>query len=148
MHNRQRNMFYPYLFTCSDIAQTFLPQSLPLLLSGFWVWKLNHVWKLRKDVFFIWVAEFSLLIKCMICLEFGCWATLLLTAHLTYLCTYHSLVTISTALCGWDPWLTLWSHHHNNYNGSHRRQWHPTPVLLPGKSHGWRSLVGCSPWGR
>ena len=30
---------------------------------------------------------------------------------------------------------------------SWRRQWHPTPVLLPGKSHGWRSLVGCSPWG-
>ena len=29
-----------------------------------------------------------------------------------------------------------------------RRQWHPTLVLLPGKSHGWRSLVGCSPWGR
>ena len=27
-------------------------------------------------------------------------------------------------------------------------QWHPTPVLLPGKSHGRRSLVGCSPWGR
>ena len=29
-----------------------------------------------------------------------------------------------------------------------RRQWPPTPVLLPGKSHGWRSLVDCSPWGR
>ena len=29
-----------------------------------------------------------------------------------------------------------------------RRQWHPTPVLLPGKSHGRRSLLGCSPWGR
>ena len=28
-----------------------------------------------------------------------------------------------------------------------RRQWHPTPVLLPRKSHGQRSLVGCSPWG-
>ena len=28
------------------------------------------------------------------------------------------------------------------------RQWHPTPVLLPGNSHGQRSLVGCSPWGR
>ena len=40
----------------------------------------------------------------------------------------HSLRTSSI-----DPW---------------RRQWHPTPVLLPGKSHGWRSLVGCSPWGR
>ena len=30
----------------------------------------------------------------------------------------------------------------------HRRQWQPIPVLLPGKSHGRRSLVGCSPWGR
>ena len=30
-------------------------------------------------------------------------------------------------------------------NNSH---WHPTPVLLPGESHGWRSLVGYSPWGR
>ena len=29
-----------------------------------------------------------------------------------------------------------------------RRQWHPTPVLLPGESHGRRSLEGCSPWGR
>ena len=29
-----------------------------------------------------------------------------------------------------------------------RRQWHPTPVLLPGKPHGQRSLVGCGPWGR
>ena len=29
-----------------------------------------------------------------------------------------------------------------------RRRWQPTPVLLPGKSHGWRSLVGSSPWSR
>ena len=28
-----------------------------------------------------------------------------------------------------------------------QRQWHSAPVLLPGQSHGWRSLVGCSPWG-
>ena len=28
------------------------------------------------------------------------------------------------------------------------RKWQPTPVSLPGKSHGQRSLVGCSPWGR
>ena len=33
------------------------------------------------------------------------------------------------------------------WNSPWRRQWHPTPVLLPGKSHGWRSLAGCSPWG-
>ena len=40
----------------------------------------------------------------------------------------------------WNSWYTLVIHQ--------RRQWHPTPVLLPGKSHGWRSLVDCSPWGR
>ena len=29
-----------------------------------------------------------------------------------------------------------------------RRKWQPTPVFLPGKSHGWWNLVGYSPWGR
>ena len=33
------------------------------------------------------------------------------------------------------------------YLGLWRRQWHPTPVLLPGKYHGRRSLVGCRQWG-
>ena len=37
---------------------------------------------------------------------------------------------------------------HTHIHSSRRRQWQPTPVLLPGKSHGWRSLVGFSPWGR
>ena len=39
---------------------------------------------------------------------------------------------------GFDPWVgrILW-----------RRTWQPTPVLLPGESHGQRSLVGCRPWG-
>ena len=31
--------------------------------------------------------------------------------------------------------------------GLRRKQWHPTPVLSPGKFHGWRSLEGYSPWG-
>ena len=47
---------------------------------------------------------------------------------------YETLRTLSLILFPRDIW---W-----------RRQWHPTPVLLPGKSHGWRNLVGCSPWGR
>ena len=40
---------------------------------------------------------------------------------------------------GFDPWVgkILW-----------RRKWQPTPVLLPGKSHGRRNVVGYSPWGR
>ena len=36
---------------------------------------------------------------------------------------------------GWTSWI------------SRRRQWQATPVLLPRKSNGWRSLVGCIPWG-
>ena len=35
----------------------------------------------------------------------------------------------------------------SKYTLHQRRQWQPTPVPLPGKSHGQRSLVGCSPWG-
>ena len=37
-----------------------------------------------------------------------------------------------------DPWVgkILW-----------RRKWQPTPVLLPRKPHGWRSVVGYRPWG-
>ena len=35
-----------------------------------------------------------------------------------------------------------------NWPGLWRRQWQPTSVLLPGKTHEQRSLVGCSPWGR
>ena len=47
---------------------------------------------------------------------------------------------------GWPFWpLDTWQLDTGNLLP--RRQWHPTPVHLPGKSHGWRSLVGCSPWG-
>ena len=43
---------------------------------------------------------------------------------------------------------TLLLHTLVSTSSSHRRRrWHPTPVLLPGKSHGRRSLVGCSTWG-
>ena len=40
--------------------------------------------------------------------------------------------------------------HHLNWSHQHllwRRQWHSTPLILPGTSHGRRSLVGCSLWG-
>ena len=33
-------------------------------------------------------------------------------------------------------------------NWTQRREWLPTPVFLPGESHGERSLAGYSPWGR
>ena len=46
------------------------------------------------------------------------------------------------------PPMNIYSKEKNFNNKSfQRRQWHPTPVLLPGKSHGRRSLESCSPWG-
>jgi len=57
--------------------------------------------------------------------------------YLTYpiFCLHYS--TVDSLQSVFDPFIALFW----------RRQWHPTPVLLPGKSHGWRSLDGCSPWG-
>ena len=43
--------------------------------------------------------------------------------------------------------LSLLNLNHHILGLPRRRQWQPTPVLLPGKSHGRRSMVGCSPWG-
>ena len=40
------------------------------------------------------------------------------------------------------------SQHINIYVYFWRRKWQPTPIFLPGKSHGLRSLEGCSSWGR
>ena len=40
--------------------------------------------------------------------------------------------------CGFDPWV---------WKIPWRRKWQPTPVFLPGKCHGQRSLEGYSPWG-
>ena len=45
----------------------------------------------------------------------------------------------------WGKILSNWSYVICNYQ---RKQWQPTPVLLSGKFHEWRSLVGYSPLGR
>ena len=50
------------------------------------------------------------------------------------------------ALCLWD--LIHWIYLSLLLYTCRRRQWQATPVLLPEESHGWKSLVGCSPWGR
>ena len=67
-----------------------------------------------------WFLYFFILLILLLC-EFGRKQTLTIVWRAIYMCEY--------------PWIR-------------RRQWHPTQVLLPGKSHGWRSLIGCSPRGR
>ena len=47
-------------------------------------------------------------------------------------------------LHGTTDWFKIWKRVWHSW----RRKWQPTPVFLPGESHGRRSLVGCSPWGR
>ena len=57
-------------------------------------------------------------------------------------CRERGLLTLNSISPLWHYW-----HLALDSSSFRRRQWHPTPVLLPGKSHGRRSLVGCSPWG-
>ena len=72
-----------------------------------------------------------------------CWKEI----NLLHLCRglgqFHTSILVFS-----NKWHKLPSHLEYLAGPGWRRQWHPTPVLLPGKSHGWRSLVGCSPWGR
>ena len=56
-------------------------------------------------------------------------------------------ITLFNSLISYSNFLTASLEGFSTYS-IQRRQWQPTPVLLPGKSHGRRSLVGCSLWGR
>ena len=47
----------------------------------------------------------------------------------------------------WTRLKRLSSSSMKNIYASWSRKWPPTPVFLPGKVHGWKSLVSCSPWG-
>ena len=57
-----------------------------------------------------------------------------------YLESLHLKLKLLTNICNSGGKITA------SHGKKRRRQWQPTPVLLPGKSHGWRSLGGCSPW--
>ena len=97
----------------------------------------------------VWITE-----NCKILKEMG------IPDHLT--CLLRNLcagqeTTVSTRH-GTTDWFKIWKVIHQgcilspclfNFYAEYirRRQWHPTPVLLPGKPHGRRSLVSCSPWG-
>ena len=76
------------------------------------------------------------------CFSTICWKDYLCSIVLPLLLCQRSVDYIYMALLLSFPLICLL------FANNWRRQWHPTPVLLPGESHGQRSLVGCSPWGR
>ena len=67
-------------------------------------------------------------------------------------CFFHDPMDVSNLISGSSGFskssLNIWKFSAQVLFKPSLEQWHPTPVLLPGKSHGWRSLVGCCPWGR
>ena len=70
-----------------------------------------------------------------------------LLLYVIYVCIYNVYYIMFNAVCYWSDNTIIYIQYLFK-SSKMRKQWHPTPVLLPGKSHGWRSLVGCSPWGR
>ena len=90
---------------------------------------------------FLFVSEYYSIVSC---------TTTSLSIHLSmvngHLDCFHVLAIVNSAAVNTGIWVFF------NYGFlriyARRRRWHPTPVLLPGKSHGRRCLVGCSPWGR
>ena len=61
---------------------------------------------------------------------------------------FNVLIIVNSAALNIRVHISIWGMvFFSNMPRNRRRQWQATPVLLPGKSHGWRSLVGCSPWG-
>ena len=85
---------------------------------------------------------------------FGCWlAKRWLFIMQKFLCCYYCCLLFPQRKMQTERWVKLPTCILSDLNqpdsqSCRRRQWQPTPVLLPGKSHGQRSLVGCSPWGR
>ena len=121
-------LFHSLSLTCSPIPCVF--QSTGLLI-------LNQIWNGKKQVQY----SFLLTQECNY------------HQHVKFKCTNSEVYivlrlpwwlsgkefTCQCRRCGLDPWVgkVPW-----------RRKWQPTPVFLPGKPHGLRSLVGGSPWGR
>ena len=51
---------------------------------------------------------------------------------------------LANYVCSGRGQISIWEQKGKREGAYAKWEWHPTPVLLPGKSHGWRSLVGCS----
>ena len=118
----------PTKYSWPGKASTFVPYSTTALATNFYMWgnngkKMFLGWREYVKVHLgSWLGLFIPKIGFGLCQNHR-WPTLI--SHL-----YFPKLCVCVCVCVW------------------RRQWQPTPVFLPGNSHGWRSLVGCHPWGR
>ena len=143
---------------CDKWPQTWWLKTALIILLSQWSEVYNQSYK-TKETF----STAAFLPESLEDNQFSCLFQFLLSVHIpwltaTFLClqsaTPQLLFSLSPFLfwC-WPSLLSLFSRSVVSDNLwpcglQHRRgQWHPTPVLLPGKSYGQRSLVGCSPWG-
>ena len=133
---------------------------------------LQHYWsRHRLELLWYWMVclgneqrSFCRFWDCIQVLHFGlfCWLWLLLHSSKRFLPTVVDIIiTLTTALSnsvklshamyGYPRQMGHGREFWQNvvyWRRERRRQWQATPVLLPRKSHGWRSMVGYSPWGR
>ena len=106
--------------------------NLPAMQEA-WVWYLGQVDPLKKGM-----ATHSGILAWENPMDRGVWQA---TVHGVTKSQTQRTILLSFPLCTVGEIIHCYNHY------SWRRKWQSTPVLLPGKSHGQRSLVGYSPWG-
>ena len=121
--------------------------SLPLITMVFIPWRMLHKW---NQTVHNWDWQFSLGITLLRSVQIV-FASLVLFIPVSLLNSipWYRYIRVCLSIHPLEPFklLTNKNWYDHLYERLRRRQWHPTPVPLPGKSHGQRSLVGCSPWG-
>ena len=134
-------MFKVSFSQASRLNSFFLLVSALLSLVQWFVWALYRVrFVLSFCLFILWWARLSE----VVILSADDWVSIFVLFVVWMRCPAEGATVVGWCWVLYSSGLLCVSSHY--LIPSRRRQWHPTPVLLPGKSHGWRSLVGCSPW--
>ena len=156
----EKSDFFPYHTQCINFFTKFLVAIKALIF--------NFSNPLSLEVEALWKNEYPVLIQC------PHMATVLKdpTDHSLLPCrtvssthfyiflwfsSFYPISTLTTLFSFYSPIVSLatgFLSKHRRFNVDlsdcsmikRRRHWQPTPVLLPGESHGQRTMVGCSPW--
>ena len=114
--------------TCCKTAKLFskVVTLFHILISNVWEVQLLHIFSIHLISVFI-------ILEILVSVHSFKFLPLDLSSILSWFWYTHEISIKFHFVCVWVP---IW-----------RRQWHPTPVFLPGKSQGWGSLMGCHLWG-